>query len=174
MSDSIALPNTMHPVIVAGGGPVGICTALELAHNGVRSVVLEKRRHGECFDARTNLTNLRSMEHFRRWGISEALRANDPVGDDFVRSITYVTSLDGHVVADLTEIFVFDENLPFASDRAEFAPNAGIEKTVQDAAVANPLIDIRFGCEVLGFEHDESGVSVRYRDDSGEHEEQAH
>lgn len=151
------------PVVIAGGGPVGIGTALELATHGVPSIVLEKRNRGECFAARTNLTNLRSMEHFRRWGIADLLRRNDPVGDDFVRSITYVTALNGHVVADLTRIFEFGDRLPFSSDRAEWAPNAGIEETVQQAAERDPLIDIRFGSEVTDLHQDESGVTVTYR-----------
>lgn len=157
------------PVVIVGGGPVGISTALELARHGIRPVVLEQRDRGECFPARTNLTNLRSMEHFRRWGIADLLRENDPVGDDFVRSITYVTALNGHVVANLEKIFAFEEQIPFASDRPEFAPNAGIEETMQRAATENPFIDIRFGSTATSVSQDTSGVRVDYTDASGEH-----
>lgn len=158
-----------HPVVIAGGGPVGISTALELARHGVESVVLEQREHGHCHPARTNLTNLRSMEHLHRWGIADSLRQNDPVGDDFVRSITYVTALNGHVVTDLHKIFAFEDQIPVASDRPEFAPNAGIEKTFQDAAAAHPHIDIRFGSTVTEFSQDDAGVHVTYTDVDGEH-----
>jgi 2-polyprenyl-6-methoxyphenol hydroxylase-like FAD-dependent oxidoreductase len=157
-----------HPVVIAGGGPVGIGVALELASHGVRSVVIESRGQGEYFPARANLTNLRSMEHFRRWGIADRLRENDPVGDDFVRSITYITALNGHVVTDLTKIFEFSDQIPFASDRPEFAPNTGIEKTMQDAARDNPLVDIRFGATVAAFDQDDDSVRLTYTDDGGE------
>ena len=32
---------TRHPVVIAGGGPIGFALALGLARHGVRSVVLE-------------------------------------------------------------------------------------------------------------------------------------
>ena len=54
-----------YPVVIAGGGPIGLATALELSLHGVRSLVLERRPRGEQYPARTNLTNLRSMEFFR-------------------------------------------------------------------------------------------------------------
>ncbi|MCV7287733.1 FAD-dependent monooxygenase [Mycolicibacterium wolinskyi] len=155
------------PVIIAGGGPVGIGTALELARHGVRTVLLEARNQGEYNLARTNLTNMRSMEHFRRWGIADDLRSNDPVEQEFARSVTYVTALNGHIVLDLAQMVAFDFRIPFSSDRPVWAPNDAIEKTFQDAAVGNSLIDIRFGCKVTAFEQFADGVRVDYEDGSG-------
>lgn len=155
------------PVVIAGGGPVGTGTALELARHGVRSVVLEARNQGEYNLARTNLTNMRSMEHFRRWAIADDLRNNDPVEREFARSVTYVTALNGHVVLDLAQMVAFDFQIPFSSDRPVWAPNDAIEKTFQDAAVGNSLIDVRFGCTVTGFEQFDDYVRVNYEDSSG-------
>ncbi|BBX32366.1 hypothetical protein MMAG44476_35961 [Mycolicibacterium mageritense DSM 44476 = CIP 104973] len=155
------------PVVIVGGGPVGIGTALELARHGVRTVILEARNRGEYNLARTNLTNMRSMEHFRRWGIADDLRSNDPVEQEFARSVTYVTALNGHVVLDLTQMLAFDFRVPFSSDRPVWAPNDAIEKTFQDAAVGNSLIDIRFGCTMTGFEQYADTVRVNYEDSSG-------
>ncbi|MGE0216825.1 FAD-dependent monooxygenase [Mycolicibacterium sp.] len=155
------------PVVIVGGGPVGIGTALELARHGVRTVILEARGPGEYNYARTNLTNLRSMEHFRRWGIADRLRDNDPVSEEFGRGISYVTALNGHVVVDLAQVFAFGTTVPFASDRPEWAPNDAIEKTVHDAAVEHPLIDIRFGCRVTGFQERDEAVHVTYTDPGG-------
>jgi 2-polyprenyl-6-methoxyphenol hydroxylase-like FAD-dependent oxidoreductase len=161
--------STAHPVVIVGGGPVGIGVALELAHHGVRPVVLEQRDRGQYYPARTNLTNLRSMEHFRRWGIADNLRANDPVSDDFVRSATYVTALNGHVVVDFPKIAAFEDRIAFASDRPEFAPNPAIEKTLHDAACDHPLIDLRLGCTVADFEQSDASVRVTYSDHGHTH-----
>lgn len=157
-----------YPVVVAGGGPVGMSTALELAHGGVRSLVLERRRRGESWLARTNLTNIRSMEHFRRWGIADRLRANDPVSDDIPRSVTWVTALNGYVVTDFEKAFDFPAPLPFASERPEWAPNTGIEKTLHAAVAEHPLIDIGFGSEVVGFDQERGEVTVAYSNGTGE------
>ena len=37
-------PQPCHPVLIAGAGPAGLVTALELARHGVRSVVLSAER----------------------------------------------------------------------------------------------------------------------------------
>lgn len=161
------MANSENQVVIVGGGPVGIGTALELGRHGVRTLILEARNRGEYNLARTNLTNIRSMEHFRRWGIADDLRGNDPVERDFARSITYVTALNGHVVLDLAQLVAFDFQIPFASDRPVWAPNDAIEKTFQDKAVEHGLIDIRFGCTVTGVEQSVDGARVDYQDASG-------
>jgi len=155
------------PVAIVGGGPVGITLALEIALHGIRSIIVERRAPGESWQARTNLTNTRSMELFRRWGIADALRENDPVSDDVPRSCTWVTALNGHVVHDFKRIFDFDR-MPIASETPEWAPNAGIERTVAAAAAANPLVDLRYESVYTGFEQDDDGVTVAYTDAAGE------
>lgn len=160
---------TERSVIIAGGGPVGLALALELARHGVRPLVLEQRARGTRHPARTNLTNARSMEHFRRWGIAEQLRRNDPVGDEFVRSSTWVTALNGHVVTDFENIFGFSEHAPISSESSEWAPNAGIEKTLQEATAEHPGIDVVFEATVADFiDSDDDGVCVTYTTGDGE------
>ena len=158
---------TEHPVVIVGGGPIGIATALELAFHRVPSVILEQRSRGVHLPMRANLTNLRTMEHFRRWGIADKLRENDPISNEFERSTTWVTHLNGKLVKDFPRAFDFSEPTPLGSDRPEWAPNTAIDKTMQDAAAARPEIDLRFGCEVIGLDQDADGVNVRYRDADG-------
>lgn len=158
------------PVIIAGGGPVGLALALELTRHGICPLVLEQRERGDWHPARTNLTNARSMEHFRRWGIADRLRRNDPVGDDFARSCTWVTSLNGHVVVDFENIFEFEASMPIASECPEWTPNVGIEKTLQDAAAEHPDIDVLFGATVTDFTATDDRVHVTYTNSSGRHD----
>jgi hypothetical protein len=61
------------PVLIAGAGPVGLATAIELQSRGIRVMVVERNatttRHPKM-----DVTNGRSMEHFRRIGIAERIR----------------------------------------------------------------------------------------------------
>src|SRR5215207_7675399 len=62
-------------VIIAGGGPVGLTLAMELASRGVDVLVLERREHAEPPSVKCNHISARSMEIFRRLGVGEELRA---------------------------------------------------------------------------------------------------
>src|SRR5690349_24895905 len=62
------------PVLIAGGGPVGLATALELAHHGVPSLVVEPREEVSWLRPRAKTTSARTMELFRRWGLAGAVR----------------------------------------------------------------------------------------------------
>ncbi|MFZ6648311.1 FAD-dependent oxidoreductase [Undibacterium sp. TJN25] len=56
-----------HPVIIAGGGPVGLAIALGLARHGVRSIVLEAD-DGVCTGSRAICISRRSLEIIARLG----------------------------------------------------------------------------------------------------------
>src|SRR5262245_49300253 len=62
------------PVLIVGGGPVGLTTALLLAHQGVRTVLVE-RHPGTSIHPRARGINIRSMEIFRGLGVEPAIRA---------------------------------------------------------------------------------------------------
>jgi 2-polyprenyl-6-methoxyphenol hydroxylase-like FAD-dependent oxidoreductase len=82
------------PVLIAGGGPVGMTLALNLARYGVRSILVERNptttRHPKM-----DLTNGRSMELFGRLNLVEKLRdAGVPRENNF--DILWVTNMVGH------------------------------------------------------------------------------
>ncbi|WP_309221999.1 FAD-dependent monooxygenase [Aeromicrobium sp. S22] len=148
------------PVAISGAGPVGMALAIDLALRGIPSVLFEKRSEEERIVARANMTNVRSMEHFRRWGIADALRENDPVSTEVQRDVAFVTRLSGHEILRFPRAYEWSERLPIASEVAEWAPNEAIEKTLRDRVRSLPLVDLRFDSEVLGFEQDAAGVTV--------------
>lgn len=65
---------TTLPVLIAGGGPVGMPLALELARRGVARMLVE-RNPSTTRHPKMDITNARSMELFRRLGVTDALRA---------------------------------------------------------------------------------------------------
>lgn len=153
-------------VIIAGGGPVGMTLALELAHHGVRSVVLERNptttRHPKM-----DLTNGRSMELFRRLGIVDELRA---VGVDPMEphDIVWATKATGHV------LHRFSYPSPVAAREIARVANDGshtleppmrvsqivLEPVLKAQLDASPLVDVRFNCSFETFLQDDEGVTV--------------
>jgi 2-polyprenyl-6-methoxyphenol hydroxylase-like FAD-dependent oxidoreductase len=155
------------PVLIAGGGPVGMTLALNLARYGVRSILVERNpettRHPKM-----DLTNGRSMELYRRLGLTEKLRdAGVPRENAF--DISWITSLSGH---QLHRFHYPSANEAEALIRAEndghHAVEAGlrvsqimIEPVLKLAIDENPLIDVRFGTRFDQLiDQDETGVTV--------------
>ena len=70
--DSVAKRSTI-PVAIVGGGPVGLVLALFLDRYGVRSVLFNSEE-GQRPHPKGSTQNARTLEHFRRLGISEPVR----------------------------------------------------------------------------------------------------
>ena len=148
------------PVAIVGGGPVGMALAIDLALRGVRSLVLELRSESQMYPARANLTNVRSMEHFRRWGIADALRENDPVSDEVLRDVAFVTRLNGYQIERFPRAYEWSERLPIASEVAEWAPHGAIERTLRERMATLPEISVLFEHTVDTFTQDDWGVDL--------------
>jgi 2-polyprenyl-6-methoxyphenol hydroxylase-like FAD-dependent oxidoreductase len=86
------------PVLIVGGGPVGLTLALDLAIRGVRSTLVE-RDQGTAVEllAKAGTLNERTMEYCRWLGISDAI-ANVGFPDDHPRDTVYCTALNGFVL----------------------------------------------------------------------------
>ena len=62
------------PVLISGGGPVGLTASLLLSQHGVRSLMVE-RHPGTALTPKARGINARTMEMFRQCGIDAAVRA---------------------------------------------------------------------------------------------------
>jgi 2-polyprenyl-6-methoxyphenol hydroxylase-like FAD-dependent oxidoreductase len=61
------------PVLISGGGPVGLAASLLLSQHGVRSLLVE-RHPGTALTPKARGINARTMEVFRQCGIDAAVR----------------------------------------------------------------------------------------------------
>jgi 2-polyprenyl-6-methoxyphenol hydroxylase-like FAD-dependent oxidoreductase len=86
------------PVLIAGAGPVGLSLAIELAYRGVRCLVVEQSDGSVDFPT-TNLSNTRTVEHLRRWGIADRMRYESGYPTDYPRNYLFVTRMDGYEIA---------------------------------------------------------------------------
>jgi 2-polyprenyl-6-methoxyphenol hydroxylase-like FAD-dependent oxidoreductase len=154
------------PVLIAGGGPVGMTLALELAHHGVASIVVEENETTTQYP-KMDLTNARSMELFRRLGVADRMREVG-VPPDHLLDIVWATSPNGHV------LWRFDYPSPNRQRELARARNDGtvtsepplrvsqivIEPVLKSAIDASPLVDVRFGWKFTDFVQDDGGVTA--------------
>ena len=62
--------NAKIPVLIVGGGPVGLALAGELGWRGVACMLVEQG-DGTIVTPKMNEVNVRTMEFCRRWGIAD-------------------------------------------------------------------------------------------------------
>lgn len=86
-------------VLIAGGGPCGLMLAIELGRRGVRCLLVDPKP-GTAFNPQANATQARTMEHFRRLGLAQDIRAQGlPL--DHPTDIAYFTRFTHHELARL-------------------------------------------------------------------------
>jgi 2-polyprenyl-6-methoxyphenol hydroxylase-like FAD-dependent oxidoreductase len=155
-------------VVVVGAGPVGMAIALDLAWRNVRVVVLETRHRNAPPSVKSNHVASRTMEIFRRLGVSEAVR-NAGLPADYPNDVAYRTSFLGR---ELTRI-----DIPGRADRfsATEGPDAWwptpepphrinqlyLEPVLFAAMESRPQVTVLNRTQFEAFTQDDEGVSVR-------------
>ena len=156
------------PVVIVGGGPVGLTLALELAWHGVASTVIESRQVIDPARPRAKTTNARSMEHYRRLGLARVIRDRAPLRSGWSQRAVFCTSLIG------TEITSFDDVFAIRPERDDLFSEGGqqiaqplLEQILREAVEASPLATLIVGGRVEGVDERPDGVVVSYRDTEG-------
>src|SRR4029434_9769730 len=86
------------PVLFAGGGLVGLSTAMFLAQHGISSLAIERLRRGSQLP-RAAFFHMRTLELFRSAGIEDEVRSRSLEEFEPEGSIVLMDTLAGKVMA---------------------------------------------------------------------------
>jgi 2-polyprenyl-6-methoxyphenol hydroxylase-like FAD-dependent oxidoreductase len=151
------------PVLIVGGGPVGLALAIDLGWRGVRCLLVEQG-DGEITDAKMFATGIRTVEFCRRWGIADQVK-DWGFPRDFPFDNVFVTSLASHEVGRIPMPSIA-ETKPFDCSPEQFAhcPQFVFDPILARAAKSYPSVRLRYRCALVSFRQEADCVVAELRD----------
>jgi 2-polyprenyl-6-methoxyphenol hydroxylase-like FAD-dependent oxidoreductase len=151
-------------VLVIGAGPVGLATAIELGLRGIAVTLVEQRSRTGA-QPRAKTTNVRSMQHLRRWGIADALRAAAPLPYDYPTDIVFTTTLFGRTLAVIENAFEGAKRRdPRFPEAAQWVPQYTVEKVLHGRLAQLSSVTLLSGTVLESLVQSPAGVSATVRD----------
>ena len=134
------------PVLVVGGGPSGLAAAIELGRRGIDVLVVEPRTALDPLRPRAKTTSVRTMEHLRRWGIADRLRAAAPLPVEHAQDVVFCTGLFGHEITRFPEAFgLWTSPREIAAEAGQQAPQSLVEQVLREKATELPTVTLLVG-----------------------------
>jgi 2-polyprenyl-6-methoxyphenol hydroxylase-like FAD-dependent oxidoreductase len=138
---------TEHAVVIAGGGPTGMVLAAELALAKVGVAVVERRPNHVLVGSRAGGFHSRTIEVLDQRGVADRFLAEGHVA----QAATF-----GTTVLDMSD---FPTRHPYSLGIWQNQ----IER-IMSVWIAELPVPICYGCEVMGFAQDDTGVDVELSD----------
>jgi 2-polyprenyl-6-methoxyphenol hydroxylase-like FAD-dependent oxidoreductase len=158
------------PVLIAGGGPVGLTLALTLAQHAVAAMLVE-RNPSTTTHPKMDITNGRSMELFRHLGVADELR-KVAVPEDHPFDVSWVTKINGWELARFRYSTAAQRRALIREcndGTMPLEPAMRVSQVLLEPALKNiletraPQIDIRYGWALQSFRQDADGVEAVIR-----------
>jgi len=164
------------PVLIVGGGPFGLTLAIELGRRGI-GVLLVDQNPGTTRNAAANATQARTMEHFRRLGFADEVRALG-LPPDFPTDVAYFTRFARHELArfslpssrDARQLVTTLSGSWSAAELPHRCNQKFIEPVLRRHAEALAGVSINYGCRMVRFRESdpievelENGQTVKTR-----------
>jgi len=158
------------PVLIVGGGPVGLALASELGWRGISCVLIEQG-DGTIVTPKMNEVNIRTMEFCRRWRIAEAVHAC-PFPPDYPLDVVFVTSLSGYELGRMSRPPRMSEKPePHSPMRLQVCSQMWFDPILQGFARSFPHVCLRYRTRLESFEVSAAGVAAEIVDvESGQRE----
>src|SRR5207244_7551012 len=140
------------PVLIVGGGPVGLALALGLARQNVRSILFETKLEVDPHSRALGILP-RTLEIFRSWGIY----------DRFVSQGEFLTKIRVWIARRPTPALELDLsvlNKTTAADGVLIMPQNRTETLLFESVKAADHTELLLGHKVTRFQQDNEGVWV--------------
>jgi len=138
------------PVLIVGGGPVGLALAVELGWRGVDCTLIEQT-DGAIATPKMNEVNTRTMEFCRRWGIAERVM-HCPFPDDFPMDVAIVTRIGGHELGRIERPARKDQRPgPHSPMNLQVCSQSWFDPILRERAESFPSVRILYGHRLESF-----------------------
>jgi 2-polyprenyl-6-methoxyphenol hydroxylase-like FAD-dependent oxidoreductase len=158
------------PVLIVGGGPVGLALAADLGWRGVACELVEET-DGAITTPKMNEVNVRTMEFCRRWGIADQV-LNCPFPPDYPFDVVFVTSLCGYEIGRMPRPARARQTPEsYSPMRLQACSQMWFDPILRDFARSSAGVRLRYRARLESFDETSAGVECTVVDlDTGARE----
>ncbi len=161
---------TTIPVLVVGGGPIGLGLAADLGRRGIGTLLIEQN-DDVLGSAKMIEVSVRTMEFCRQLGLSDQIR-NWGFPDDYRLDSVFVTDLQGYEIGRIhTPSLAQEQESTHSPERTRPCPQTWFDPILKQCAEQFPSVNLRYRTRLESFTQDPSGATAEVIDlASGERE----
>jgi 2-polyprenyl-6-methoxyphenol hydroxylase-like FAD-dependent oxidoreductase len=150
------------PILIAGGGPVGLALAGDLAWRGIACMLVEKS-DGVVTQPRMDMVGIRTMEFCRRWGIVPWVESAG-YNRDYPQDCAWVTDLNGYEFGrEPCPSPSQEKNPPQSPQKRERCPQNFFDPVLARFARESGRVALQYESELVSFEDKGDRVIARVR-----------
>src|SRR5882757_4209457 len=156
-------------VVVVGGGPVGLVSAIQLGRAGIETLLLERRATFSTHPKSGGI-HARTMEIYRQLGISDLIQENGRSANGAL-TLGWMTSLNGIEIGSISVGASEEDQERFRTWSPETMVSCTqdiYEPILGEVVGRYPSVSLRMSSEATSLTQDETGVTIGYSDAEGE------
>ncbi len=150
------------PVLIVGGGPIGLIISIMLSRFGVGTLVVN-RWPTPSIHPRARFIDVRSLEIFRQVGLEQEI-IDIGLPPEWVQSVRYSTTFAQPEVWRLPTASYHSVPRPYSPTIPVMTSQDLVERVLFEAARSHDCADVRFDTEMVHVGQDGSGCRARLHD----------